>query len=355
VPPAEGYADFSGSWSSATADSPTFFAVVPDIPGGLAEELSATRVRSADDITEFFRKRTGTTYIRWFNSNVAEKDAWVGKRMNDSAGEDFTAFWSAYLAQRPINIFEFIAYMAVFANEAGGALRSKSEGYGAFDHPGISYLFDTVYRNTADGTRWRKQTYNRGPGNRTAAALFNDPKYISAHSNLQYASQLSGSADPVWAKDVFPIGAYSHKGDPTNFITEADFFKFRGRGLIQTTWRANYLPLVEFIRTYSGHDEVLAGYKDAWAGHSAQEVCTVSRSSDWDTIFSASSRAVLSYAVLKHSTLGGYLPLATTTAGANGRSALTGSVACMGRRIGGNELYGATLKRRVRQICTTLL
>jgi len=355
VPPAQGYADFAGSWSSDVADSPTFFAVVPDIPSGIVEELSATRFKASDEITEFFFKRVGTTYIKWFNANVAGKDAWTGKKMDVSAEGDFTAFWNGYLAHRTLTAFELIAYMAVFANEAGGALRSKSEGYGAVDHPGIAYLFDTVYRTTADGTRWRKQTYNRSPSNITAATLFNDTKYISAHSDLPFASQLARSTDATWAKDLFPVGHFPHSASPSNFITEADFFKFRGRGLIQTTWRANYLPIVEYIRAYVGSDAVLSHYKQAWLGRGGNEACTISRSADWDAIFESSSREVLSYAVVKHAAESKYLPLAATTAGANRKSDRPGSVACMGRRIGGNELYGATLKKRVRQICITLL
>jgi hypothetical protein len=355
IPPQEGFADFSGVWSSDTENSPTFFAAIPDIPTGLVEELAASRFKTAGDITEFFKSRTGTTYIGWFNTNVASKGAWIGKRMATGAEADFLAFWDSYLAQRALTAFELIAYMSVFANEAGGSLRSRTEGYGAADHPGIAYLFDTVYRTAPDGTRWRKQTYNRGPGNRTAAALFSDPKYIAAHGELSLGAQLVRSNDPVWGSDVYPVGAFPSKGAPANFITEADFFKFRGRGLIQTTWRANYAPLVKFVRDYKGDDPVLVRYREAWSGVSEGDACTMSSSSDWDAIFDSPTRSIVSYAVIKHAQDGGYLPLATTTKAANAKSSQPGSLTCMGRRIGGSEHYGATLKSRVRQICIALL
>lgn len=349
----EDYADFAGNWSSDDKNSQEFFAVVPDIPTGIVEPLSAKKFTQFSEIESFFQDRTGHSYISWFNTAVAGKNAWIKKRMDPAAEADFASFWTSYLAQRPLSALEFIAYMSVFANEAGGALRSHTESYGAKGHPGIAYLFNVVTRVAPNKKIWRKQSYNRYP-NRTAASLFNDIKYIKSHGKLTFADELKGSKDALWDAQLYPVGKYPTSAQPENFITECDFVKFRGRGLIQTTWRSNYIPLVKFVKGYKGDDKVLTAYKELWTGLVDDDICTISTSADWDAIFESPSRGILSFAVIRHQQMGKYLPLADTTRGANGNSSSQGSIACMGKRIGGNDLYGATLKDRVRDICIAL-
>ena len=46
---------------------------------------------------------------------------------------------------------------------------------------------------------------------------------------------------------------------------QADFYKFRGRGVIQTTSRDAYLAVVKFIQGYTGTNTVLIDFKQRWS------------------------------------------------------------------------------------------
>lgn len=251
---------------------------------------------------------------------------------------------------------EFLAYMAIFTNECGGNLVSRTEGFGAAAHPGIAYLFDRVVA-VRNGKTWSKRSYNTGSDNKSAAAFFNDATFNAAHGNLALAAKLKNSSDGVWRGDAFPQSKYSTSGRPdlTGYLLETDFFKFRGRGLIQTTWRSNYRKLAEFVSSYGGNSAVVLEYKSKWGGIGADQICTVSTNADWDRLFADPSQAILCQSIRQHAASGGYMPLSATSSGVNAGLDRPGSVGCMALRIGGGKGYAAAFKGRMRQTCDALV
>ncbi|MER8388349.1 hypothetical protein NKH14_23015 [Mesorhizobium sp. M1380] len=244
--------------------------------------------------------------------------------------------------------------MSVFINEVEGRLVNRSEATGTKDHLGISYLFDVVERtDPKTGRVWRKQSYNVGALNRSAGLLFSDALFNKAHGSLALGSQLANTKDPVWYGSRYPVEifAVSQKQSEVGYILEADFYKFRGRGLIQTTWRENYKKIIRFIKSYKGTSEVINEYKEQWSALSDDDACTVSTNSDWDSLFGDSGKAVLCEAIRIHANQGKYLPLASATDELNGTH--KGSLVFIGNSIGGNG-YGQRLKGRVRQMCLAL-
>ena len=131
---------------------------------------------------------------------------------------------------------------------------------------------------------------------------------------------------------------------------QADFYKYRGRGVIQTTSRAGYLPAVSFIQGYSGSNTVLNDYKRRWTGLSRDVAATASTNADWDLIFGQGE--MLARAVRLHSGTGNsdYLTMSTqagTLLDVPARPArgvprgTPGSIFFMGRRISGSYSYAS--------------
>ncbi|WP_437564445.1 hypothetical protein [Sorangium sp. So ce542] len=258
---------------------------------------------SSDEINAYFRDETGEDFIPWFNGNVGGRDHWSAHRIATDADTAFrfTAIWDnipALFGTDEINLNQFAALVSIFINEnpqfntVAEAPRTTS----------IAYFYE---RREIRAGRF-KRSYNTYGSNWTAFACFNDDDFIEAHGALSPGSVLRGTSDRRWRGDVYPRDPerrWSDRRDPerNGFIMEADFFKFRGRGFNQITFRSAHLLGVRELLRYTGSDEKLVRYKTAWealiAGSEPQSrdlhrIANRSSNADWDDLFDVSGGEV---------------------------------------------------------------
>lgn len=303
--------------------------------------------------------------VRTFQSqNGIESDGNVGARTeaaliaagaspprgNSAVKERFTRIWNAIpiMFDAPsINLMQFLCLMSIMINETGGDLEPTAErvGRGRPGHPGIAYAFDRIPN--------LKRSYNGG-GNKTALELFNDPAFLNAHGHLPLAERLRNTTDRRWAGDRYPQEDYPTSADPaiTGFILEADFYKFRGRGLIQTTFRGNYRGIIQYIQAHDLEHPVIREYRQRWTGLNSDHIATTSTNQDWDRLFQETDYQISAIAIRLHSRHNGYLNLPLNAETLNGSGA--GSIYNVGYRVSGGSVYADRFRRRVLQIVNSL-
>jgi hypothetical protein len=311
------------------------------------------------EIDNFFARQNAHDFIDWFNTHVAHTGFWgkSGSRAgismaNDSKAHDrFDQLWSAeniraMFGQDSVSLLQFLSLQSIINNETGGSLLPLTERVGSKGHPGIAYAFDRI--------SGLKKSYNTLPGNKTCFQLFNDSQYNNAFQLLPLGNQLKNTSNAVWAGEAYPqILPVSTSPAATGYILEADFFKFRGRGYIQTTGRANYLKLVDFVMNYQGDNKVVNRIKTSWAQRSADRdvLATVSSNVEWDDLFQASHTLIPAKSIAIHNSLSGnYLG---SINGANPAVAAS-SIRNVGKRISGADSYANLFIGRVTQIIELL-
>lgn len=318
--------------------------------------ITNTTFADASEIDAFFIEHGGQDFINWFNTHVGAKQFWgkVGSRAalmiaNDSqAHERFDQLWSAesihaIFDSGQITLLQFLALQSIVVNETGGRMIPLTEGVGRIGHPGIAYAFDKI--------AGIKKSYNTLPGNKTCMQCFNDPAYNRAFIHLPLANKLNNSTNTVWAGEVFPQSIAPTSTNPgiSGYLLEADFFKFRGRGFIQTTGRANYKQLINFIMSYKGVNELILSIKAAWSNLSgdADVLASISTNVNWDNLFQKSDNLIACRAIRTHNITGGnYLEKL------NIQNLKT--VFNMGLRISGATNYATLFQNRVQQILASL-
>ena len=251
------------------------------------------------DIVSFFQSKAGEHYIDWFNDKCAEKQNWANKRLggSDAVKASFLRIWNNIpdiFGEPSINLLQFVALMSILTNEVPAELQPVSELCG---NQGLAYPFDAI--------PGKKRSYNSTEGNWLAGDLFfENEEFWQAHGGLAPANNVRGRQDmkAIWNGTAYPTTDFPYVIDKetTLFIQQADFYKFRGRGFIQMTWRTNYKLLVKYIQSYPGAHPAILQYKSMWAAKDPDTVCTISTNDDWDTLFQQTDLIVASRAVGLH-------------------------------------------------------
>ncbi len=321
------------------------------------EGAAAVHARSGNDINDWFRAQSGNDFIDWFNKQCSRKQHWIGQVIGTTpvVKESFVRIWNnlpLIFGKDSVQLIEFCSLMSILVNEVGSTLAPTAELSGLPGSPGLAYCFNAI-----PGV---KRSYNTSPGNRLAGSLFfNDELYWSAHGSRPLGTEVRRRPElkSVWDACVYPQSCFSTSLDPvvTGFVQEADFFKFRGRGFIQMTWRVNYERLVAFIQRAPSEDEVLLRFKTLWADKSPEWVCTTSTNADWDQLFADDQKIVASRGIGLHNEASGhYLNLANDAAVLSAPQPESGSLYRMGLRISGGVNYASLFRNRVIQMVEAL-
>ena len=349
-----------------------------DLAQAKLDRLAAITFANAADINTFFKRQGAAGFIAWFNATLGgimpfRRNPQDPIRISTKPliEQRFTRYWDQIpLAfDRPrVSALDFAALMSIVLNETGGDFSAFPEkcGRGRSDergsHPGLAYAFDAI-----TGV---KKSYNTASGNRKAGSLFDDADFIRAHGQLAGAQQLARHGqdlDGAWNGKYYPQKHFSTDEDPAKngFCMQADFYKFRGRGVIQMTARESYLHAVKYIQAYAGSSPVLQSYKQRWSGLAPDVAATVSTTEDWDILYADAE--LLARGLALHSGQGptdyrkmstqadvfNHVPLEGEASYPDG---LVGSAYRMGKRISGRPRYAATLYRdRVLALCEAML
>ncbi|MES1226682.1 MAG: hypothetical protein ABUT20_65010 [Bacteroidota bacterium] len=312
---------------------------------------------NATDIDNFFARQNAHDFVNWFNTRVANKGFWgksgsragISMATDSKAHDRFNQLWSGESIQtifgrNSVSLLQFLSLQSIINNETGGSLIPLTEKVGMPPkHPGIAYAFDSI-------SAIKKRSYNTLDGNKTCFSLFNDINYNNAFQNLPLGNQLKNTTNSLWNGEIYPQAIpVSTNPAITGYVLEADFFKFRGRGYIQTTGRSNYIKVVDFIMNYNGTNSVVNNTKMKWAQRSNDRdvLATVSSNAEWDDLFQNSDTLIPAKSVEVHNLASGnYLG---NINGANPGIAAS-SIRNVGKRISGGDAYANLFINRVTQI-----
>ncbi len=127
-----------------------------------------------------------------------------------------------------ITVNEFIGHFAIIYNETGGTFKPVTE-------KGPNWADPDDFRNDAYffmAIPGKKRSYNQGPQNMPAGDLLRDWGVISRDEDVE-----------AWNSTTeYPI---NQPEDVRRRARDCDFYKFRGRGLNQITWRTGYTHFVD--------------------------------------------------------------------------------------------------------------
>jgi hypothetical protein len=296
------------------------------------------------DIAAKFAAHGG--FIAWYNSTLATAQAFKDRgRISTEVGvaTRFDAFWDqipAIFSAPQTNALEFAAVMCLGIQENSGDMSCDPEKVGTAGHPGLAYAFESIPGS--------KSSYNvnKDLENWTALKLFGDAGYVSEHSGLPgYHQVVDRGIDQGWGTASWPK-AFSTKEDASvnGFIMEADFYKLRGRGVIQTTGRGDYGVLIDFIMKNAPTlgNATLSQLRATWdaypsaAANKRDTIATRSSNAQWNAAFGEG--IILAAAIAEDSRVkSDYLALASDAKTLNGGTTKKGSLYFMARKINGGN------------------
>lgn len=165
----------------------------------------------------------GKDFVTWFNDEFYKKPH-DGLFPNGLQADGFKKVFdnlTAVSGKAAISVNEFVAHLMIMYNETGGTLKPGPE------QGGDAYLFETRTITRSDGSTFTKASYNKVP------------EAYKAGNQLKARGIISSQADvDAWNSTTsYPASASQ---SVRTAARECDFYKYRGRGLNQLTWRGNY-------------------------------------------------------------------------------------------------------------------
>lgn len=341
--------DTSGATAApAPAAAPALLAaIIPPFSQQVVDMCADIVLRNSADVVSVFAPQGG--FFAWYNSVLAATGAFRhrGRAQNTATiNQHFTQFWDQIpitFSRPQISAIEFCALMSINIQETTGDLTAAPEEMNGQNrpHPGLAYAFDKI--------AGLKQSYNTSP-NKIAHQLFADPYFLKQHGGLAGSVAVlnnPGGIDPAWSGQAWPASYPSTLVDPTvnGFVMAADFYKFRGRGVIQTTWRSDYKLLINYILSRAaGGNPVLAALAQKWtAGVSGlsgdpqiEAIATISTDADWTSAFSEPLTLAAGVSI-DNSAKGGYLSLSRDANVLQADKKTKGSFLYMAAKINGGS------------------
>lgn len=277
--------------------------------------FSNIRFNNSNDVHSFIYQYTGfDNFFIWFNQKIATKDYFgayqffgeekivnekIVPKVRNSKGPiakadevNFNAFWNRMMPLLPqeendgINLIQFLGLFTIVINESS---RFRPIG----EYGDLAYIYK----------------YNKHP-NKTAGFLFSNSDFKNAHSNLDYYNDVTADSesdvDKVWSGVIYPKktdanpDGFPIKPSEAGIIAEADFYKFRGRAFIQTTWRPAYIKIIEKILDYNGENKTIIKYKNEWKDKYASNtdtIATYTTNAIWDELFEKTDLEIAGMAI----------------------------------------------------------
>lgn len=314
------------------------------------------RFHNSAQINEWFIRNYGSDYIDWYNTNMDTQYIDIANtkiRFNTAWDKVSLMFPSTSNA----NFIQFICLMMESSNEVGWSFSPRSE---ALD---LSGTFKYNRRgNILASTLFQAHSLFRNTHEHNAAAGTNGEinNNLIIHSMpAQITADWSGHATYPAAAGYSPDPRISESG----MISQADFYKFRGRGIIQNTWRGAYKRIISEIlriRNDPGVHPHISRIGNNWFAHahSEEDIATISTNEEWDTLFQDTNFHIACYAVQSHALGWGHpywdLPMDAHELLKSG-SNRDRSIWSVGSHInGGNPVYAPGLVSKVMKVVQKL-